>query len=92
MSKKFVFTCELVRTMSTIGKDDVDRSHFAQWIDYEEITSQMLYTEFSRFYLQEQRDARILQSCIQQNLAIRIRSGTLEIKDIERYPYEEVLA
>jgi hypothetical protein len=54
-------------TLSTIGKNDVERLHFAKWIDYEKVTTQALYTEFSRFYLQKLRDARVLQHCVPES-------------------------
>jgi len=49
--------------LGTVIENDPGFIHLVRMVDYEAVSTQVLYTEFARFYIQDQGDLRILQCC-----------------------------
>lgn len=49
--------------LGTAIENDPGFIHIVHMVDYEAVSTQILYTELARFYIQDQGDLRILQSC-----------------------------
>jgi hypothetical protein len=49
--------------LGTMNKDDAGFEHISAMMDNGDPSVQNLYTDFARFYLEDRRDLRVLQSC-----------------------------
>ena len=58
--------------LSALDQNDPGFRHFCNKVDYQDTSVQVLYTDFSRFYLEDQKDLRVLQSC--DNNPFRIKA------------------